>query len=460
MGGNTSREYEQVNMDEKSLDDRNTQQEETKNQKEMSTIKQPIQKKWWFWLVIVLVVLIVIAGITIGLIFGLRSNSNTTSRPRTSGSRTNSSLPQPTCSASNPAGLCYCVGSTGFIDALVGAATNPTAGFSGDGGSAINAQIDIARVTAFDNNRCCLYIADVGNNRVRRVDLRANPPTISTVVGSGTQAPFPVLSTPTNTNLAAISGLCVLQDGSVLIGQTVIQNNINGAIILRFDPQANTINFFSSQNVTGTSSGNTVSQATFRATNPIVSDNQGNVYIGDTNLIRRINPTSGSISGSSTITNFAGNGNNTAPFLPTLNGATGSILSLDIDNNGNLYALCLQSSTYVILRFNPTGAATVYRSSFSSVPFNIAINRLNNQLWFTDLTRGLYSLPLNDGTVAPTARCPPGDLGSVGVLATSTTYGSVFPITFDNFGNCYCTIFVGGSPALSAIRKITTFQLT
>ena len=71
------------------------------------------------------------------------------------------------------------IDTSGIISTVAG---NGSEGFSGDGGLAINAQLDWPNDIAFDKNGN-LYIADSGNNRVRKVDLTSN--TISTVAGNG-----------------------------------------------------------------------------------------------------------------------------------------------------------------------------------------------------------------------------------------------------------------------------------
>ncbi|MCA9245556.1 MAG: hypothetical protein KDA42_00545 [Planctomycetales bacterium] len=55
-------------------------------------------------------------------------------------------------------------------------------GFSGDGGPAINAQFSRPHSIALDG-RGGLYVADIGNHRIRRVDLKSG--TIDTIAGNG-----------------------------------------------------------------------------------------------------------------------------------------------------------------------------------------------------------------------------------------------------------------------------------
>lgn len=68
-----------------------------------------------------------------------------------------------------------------FRGTIVTVAGTGAAGFSGDGHPAVQAQLSLPYGVAVDRNGV-LYIADLGNNRVRRVGLDGN---ISTVAGSG-----------------------------------------------------------------------------------------------------------------------------------------------------------------------------------------------------------------------------------------------------------------------------------
>jgi sugar lactone lactonase YvrE len=68
---------------------------------------------------------------------------------------------------------------TGIIETEVGTGTS---GFSGDGGPAVNAQLDRPRGIDFDSLGN-LYIADRGNNRVRKVNFRSHE--IETIAGNG-----------------------------------------------------------------------------------------------------------------------------------------------------------------------------------------------------------------------------------------------------------------------------------
>lgn len=85
---------------------------------------------------------------------------------------------------------------TGVITTVAGTGT---AGFSGDGGPAVKSQLKQPHSIALDNHGQ-LYVCDIGNHRVRRVDLDQG--TIETFGGTGERKPTPdgspVAGTPLN----------------------------------------------------------------------------------------------------------------------------------------------------------------------------------------------------------------------------------------------------------------------
>ncbi len=102
--------------------------------------------------------------------------------------------------------------SNGLLTPWVG---NATAGFSGDGGLAIAAQLSGDAAVAFGSDGS-LYIADTGNNRVRRVTNGV----ITTIAGNGNVGfggdGGPALSAPLN----APAGISVDRAGNVYVSDT------------------------------------------------------------------------------------------------------------------------------------------------------------------------------------------------------------------------------------------------
>jgi sugar lactone lactonase YvrE len=110
------------------------------------------------------------------------------------------------------------VDTNGIITTVAG---NGTIGYSGDGGAATNAKIAKAFGVAMDVNGN-LFIADSGNNRIRKVDTNG---IITTVAGKGPN--YPSVGSfsgdgglATNANLFASSGIAVDANGNLIIADS------------------------------------------------------------------------------------------------------------------------------------------------------------------------------------------------------------------------------------------------
>jgi len=102
----------------------------------------------------------------------------------------NASLYQPRSVAKDQAGNLYitdmynhCIRRVSTDGRISTAAGDGQAGYAGDGGLAVNARLQYPRSVTLDSQGN-LYIADMYNHRIRRVDVYGN---ISTVVGDGTE---------------------------------------------------------------------------------------------------------------------------------------------------------------------------------------------------------------------------------------------------------------------------------
>jgi sugar lactone lactonase YvrE len=131
----------------------------------------------------------VIRRVSGGIITTFAGNRNICCDPGDGGLATNATLSGPTGVASDSTGNIYIADagnnrirkvSGGFINTIAG---NGFSSFSGDSGQASTAQISSPSALAVDNSNN-LYISDSGNNRVRMVSPGG---IISTIAGGGTQ---------------------------------------------------------------------------------------------------------------------------------------------------------------------------------------------------------------------------------------------------------------------------------
>jgi streptogramin lyase len=176
---------------------------------------------------------------------------------------------------------------TGTISTLAG---NGTSGYSGDGGKATSAQLSEPHSLGFDR-KGDLYIADVRNHRVRKVDLKSG--VITTLVGNGKREPTPdgakvAVETPVSGPRALDFG----PDGMLWLALR------EGNAVLRVDLERGTIRQIAGTGQKGfTGDGGPAKTATLNGPKGISVSAKGDVYVVDTenHVIRVIDPQAGII---------------------------------------------------------------------------------------------------------------------------------------------------------------------
>jgi trimeric autotransporter adhesin len=167
-------------------------------------------------------------------------------------------------------------------------------GYSGDGGIATNAQLNLPSGIAVDV-RGNLYIADTDNNRIRKVDTSG---IISTIAGNGVAGYSGDGGLATSAELAEPGGIAVDEAGNVYIADT--GNNL----IRRIDSTGLIETISGSPSSFGYSGdGGPASAAQLFSPTSIAVDPTGALYIADSGnaRVRKITATG-------TITSIAGNG--------------------------------------------------------------------------------------------------------------------------------------------------------
>jgi len=178
---------------------------------------------------------------------------------------------------------------TGTITTFAG---NGAAGYAGDGGPGTAAQLSAPVGVAVDSGN--LYIADFGNNRVRRVDLATG--TITTFAGGGS-VPTGDGGPATAAQINGPFGLAV-DSANLYIGDT--GNNR----VRRVDLATGIITTIAGTGVTGFAGDGGPATAAQLSVPRGLALGSGNLYIGDVgnHRVRRVDLVTG------TITTFAGNG--------------------------------------------------------------------------------------------------------------------------------------------------------
>jgi DNA-binding beta-propeller fold protein YncE len=162
-------------------------------------------------------------------------------------------------------------------------------GFSGDGGPAAKAQFKQPHSIAFDPDGN-LLVCDIGNNRIRRIDLKTGM--IDTYAGTGEKKPTPDGAPLAGTPLNGPRAIDLDPQGNLYLALR------EGNAVYRIDPKAAKIYHFAGTGEKGyTGDGGDAKLAKLSGPKGISYSSDGGVYIADTesHTIRRIDLKSGVI---------------------------------------------------------------------------------------------------------------------------------------------------------------------
>ncbi len=182
---------------------------------------------------------------------------------------------------------------TGLISTVAGTGQP---GFSGDGGPATKARFHGPHSIELDGQGS-LYIADISNHRIRRVDLAKG--TVETFAGTGKQDPTPDGAKLAGTPLNGPRTLAFDRRGDMFVALR------EGNVVYRIDMKKKTLHHIAGTGEKGyTGEGGPAKKATLSGPKGISIGPDGGVYIADTesHTIRRIDLKSG------IITTVAGDG--------------------------------------------------------------------------------------------------------------------------------------------------------
>jgi sugar lactone lactonase YvrE len=208
---------------------------------------------------------------------------------------------------------------TGIINTVAGSGQE---GFSGDGGPAIQAQLDTPSGVAVDANGN-LYIADTNNNRIREVSAG----TIHTIAGSGSAGFSGDNGAATAAKLDNPTALAIDGQGNLYIADTGNQRIRKLA--------GTTITTVAGNGFEGFA-GDGVAATTASLADPlgVAVDSAGNLYIGDTNnqRVRRVSAATGNIAtiAGTGVMGYTGDG-------PALTTQLASPSGVAVDSAGNVY---------------------------------------------------------------------------------------------------------------------------
>ncbi len=301
--------------------------------------------------------------------------------------------------------------STGIITTVAG---NGTAGFSGDGGQATAAELKGAQRVAVDSSGH-LFIADSTNNVIREVNLATG--IISTVAGNGTpgfsgdggQATSAQLSDPNDVGLDGTGDLFIADTNNNAIREV----NLATGIISTVAGTESGLPGFAGD-------GGQATNAKLNSPNSVAVDSSGNLFISDTdnNVVREVNHASGVIS------TVAGNGTSGLSGIggPATAAEISPAFGVAVDSSGNLFISMESDFTATKLSANGTlafgGVAEVNHST------------------------GIITMVAGSSSTSGT-----GDGGP----ATAASFGFPFALATDSTGN----LFIGDGSRVREVNHAT-----
>ena len=176
---------------------------------------------------------------------------------------------------------------TGTISTVAGTGER---GFSGDGGPAARAQFNRPHSIALDG-KGSLYVADIGNHRIRRIDLATG--IVTTFAGTGEREPTPDGAPVAGTPLNGPRALAFAPNGDLYIALR------EGNAVYRADMRAMTLHHVAGTGEKGyTGDGGAAATATLAGPKGIEIGPDSAAYLADTenHAVRRIDLATGIIS--------------------------------------------------------------------------------------------------------------------------------------------------------------------
>jgi len=311
--------------------------------------------------------------------------------------------------------------SSGIITTVAGSGTP---GFSGDGGVATKASLNFPSAVAVDTDGN-LFISDSSNGRIRRVDFKSG--VITTVAGNGTNGFSGDGGLAVNASLNLPSGLAggVVIDGA---GNLYISDS-NNSRIRRVDSITGVIttvvgsSAFCASGKVG--DGGPATSASLCYPKGLAIDPLGDVFIADAfgERVRRFDAASGTIAtvAGNGLTGFSGDGG------PAIAASLATVSDVAVDDGGNLYIVDSNNQRVRSVHLTPAAIFTEHFTSFgpqvlrsTSPAQSLTLGNSGGQsLVFTSaIATGDFSASNDCGTqVAPATSC------AIRVVFTPTVVG-------------------------------------
>jgi sugar lactone lactonase YvrE len=352
------------------------------------------------------------------------------------------------------------VATNGIITTVAGNGTN---GYSGDNGAATSAELNHPTGVAIDNNGN-LFIADYFNQRIRKV---ATNGIITTVAGNGTNGYYGDKGVATSEELNEPAGVAIGNNGELFIadnGNNRIRKVATNGILTTV--AGNGTGGYSGDNGAATNASlSLVSLVHPFGASGVATDSNGNLFIADwlNHRIRKV-ATDG------IITTVAGGGTYNSDNLAATNVSLGYPSGVAIDNKGNLFFADVTRIRKVATNgiittvagmppgHNYSGDNGPALQALFNNPLGVAVDN-NGNLFIADnlnerirevATNGIITTVAGNPGAAQNGEFPVGFSGDNGA-ATNAELSDPSGVATDNNGNLFIADWLN-----SRIRKVDT----
>jgi sugar lactone lactonase YvrE len=339
---------------------------------------------------------------------------------------------------------------SGIITTVAG---NGTQSYSGDGGAATSAELSGPSGVAVDSVGN-LYIADAGNNLIRKVTAATG--VISTVAGHGGYGYSGDGGPATSGELSYPSGVAVDSSGNLYIADSY---NSRIRLVSLATGIITTVAGNGAPSYSG--DGGPATGAELNYPSDVAVDSSGNLYIADepNERIRMVSSATGIIS------TVAGNGSvsNVGNGGPATSAAFNQPTSVAVDSSGNLYIADYNNQRIRLVNAATGIITTVAGNGFQgysgdggaatnaelSGPAGVAVDSVGNLFIADELNQRIRRVSAATGIITTVAGNGMYGYTGDGVSATSANLSYPIGVAVDSSGNLYI-----GNPTIAEFNTI------